>query len=150
MKRELGFVQTIQVTVLWQRIITEEVSSGESDIESDADYVSSHHDSDSEIEADQDFEHNITENEELEFVEPNPSLSTNYFYGKDSEELEFVEPNPSLSTNYFYGKDSDKWSKLPPYSKNTRTLRHNIVRKCPGLKNRSLQRRTTKCVAYSF
>ncbi|KAK9685558.1 Transposase IS4 [Popillia japonica] len=94
------------------------VRSGESDIESDADYVSSDHDSDSEIEADQDFEDNITEN----------------------KELKFVEPIPSPSTNYFYGKDRYKWSKLPPYSKNTRTLRHTIVIKCPELKNRTVYR----------
>lgn len=95
---------------------TEEVSSGESDIESDADFVPSDHDTDSEIEADEDFGHNLSQ----------------------GEELQRGELDPSPSTNFWYGKNRYKWSKIPPFSKTTRTLKHNIVIKCPGLKNRGI------------
>lgn len=58
----------------------EEVSSGESDIESYADYVPSDHDTETEIEANEYFELNIAKDGELQLNEPDPFLSTSYFY----------------------------------------------------------------------
>ncbi|KAK4881034.1 hypothetical protein RN001_004353 [Aquatica leii] len=67
----------------------EEVSSGESEIESDADYAQSDHDTESEIETDANSEQNITEDEELQLAEQDTS-----------------------TTKYFYGKNRYKWSKV--------------------------------------
>lgn len=85
-------------------------SDQESDADSDADFIQSDHDTDSEVELD---ENTTTVN------------------------IDEIQPDESdvLPKNYFFGKNRQKWSKVPPCAKNTRTLQHNIVLKCPGLKN---------------
>ncbi|CAH1959964.1 unnamed protein product [Acanthoscelides obtectus] len=89
----------------------EEVDSGGSDIESDGDYIPSDHDIKSEVEFDE----------------------------EDNENLGEIEnPENVPSGNYVYGKNRYKWCKDSPVPKNTRTLQHNIVVKCPGLKRNDI------------
>ncbi|KAK9729464.1 hypothetical protein QE152_g15876 [Popillia japonica] len=59
----------------------------------------------------------------------------------DLSELDFVNPCDEENSNqndtisrYYYGKNRFKWSSNPAFVRTTRTLQHNIVLKCPGLK----------------
>ncbi|XP_030753898.1 piggyBac transposable element-derived protein 4-like [Sitophilus oryzae] len=95
-----------------------EIDSDDSDRETELDpneIEESVHDTESEQEDEsEDIEHNKNESDNEEELD-------------ESEEDE-------ISSNYFYGKDRYKWSKEPAVSKNTRTMKHNIVTKLPGIK----------------
>ncbi|CAH1967196.1 unnamed protein product [Acanthoscelides obtectus] len=87
------------------------VHSGGSDIESDGDYIPSDHDTKSEVDFDE----------------------------EDNEYLGEIEnPENVPSGNYVYGKNRFKWCKDSPVPKNTRTLQHNIVVKCPEHKRNDI------------
>lgn len=96
-----------------------EIDSDDSDNEPDPNEIKvSEHDTESEQEDD------------CEDIGKNKEKSDN-----EEEELEESEED-EIRTNYLYGKDRYKWSKKPPVSKNTRTMKHNIVTKLPGIKER--------------
>lgn len=94
----------------YDQILTQwadEIESDASDIDSDSDFIPSAHESESEIEAEEVDQGN-------------------------HEEDDVGETSTSTA---FYGKNRFKWSSIPAVPKHTRTLQHNIVLKCPGLKN---------------
>lgn len=103
----------------------------ESDLESDGDYIGSDHDTDSSISVEE-YRHEQELNEEL------------------PESTEIDEANKTTSTEesninrYVYGKNRFKWSLNPMVPKSTRTLQHNIVLKCPGLRGSNALQKTSK------
>ncbi|KAK9730996.1 hypothetical protein QE152_g14030 [Popillia japonica] len=91
--------------------------SEEDDGASDGEAILSEHDSESEIEVEENEDNDLSE---LDFVNPCDEENSNQ--------------NDTIS-RYYYGKNRFKWSSNPAFVRTTRTLQHNIVLKCPGLKN---------------
>lgn len=90
--------------------VDEEFSDEED--EEDGDYILSDHSSESEMEGEED--------------EDNEAMESDLENSRDGDEN---------AMTYYYGKNRFKWSAIPAVSKNSRTQQHNIVLKCPGLKN---------------
>jgi hypothetical protein len=100
----------------------EEVSYGESYVESDADSAPSDHDTESEIEAHEDFEHNIAEHDELQVEELDPSPSKNDMQGENRYKLRHLDivktriKCPGLKNRGFYKEDPENvWKTLFDY-----------------------------------
>lgn len=109
-----------------------EANDDNDDLDSDGEYEESEHDSESEI--------------DLPESENESEISNDKQIPAEEEINDFDTTNTGETTfaKSIYGKNRFKWSINPPIAKNTRTLKHNIILKLPGLRGPLAREKTSQ------